>query len=115
LAAALAAAKSESAPGAGHGGQPAAGALEGRCSSGASDWLRSPLYELLTVQLPDDLSAPQSCLELLQLLQLLEALNRLGRRLLCHRGLQEDGNLVSNKVRLAWGWATSPSVHPSCQ
>jgi hypothetical protein len=43
--------------------------------------------ELLTCQLPLDLTAPQSALEVLQLLLLVEAVNRLGVRLMRYRSL----------------------------
>jgi E3 ubiquitin-protein ligase TRIP12 len=47
----------------------------------SGQWARSPLVELLTSTLPKELTAPESCKQVLQLLQLLEAVNRLGPRL----------------------------------
>jgi E3 ubiquitin-protein ligase TRIP12 len=57
-------------------------------SSSSSQWCKSPLGELLHVQLPTSLAAPGSCLEILLLLQLLEVVNRLAPRLLASYELQ---------------------------
>jgi E3 ubiquitin-protein ligase TRIP12 len=81
-AAAAAAASSEAAAGGGAAARPAP----------AGDWAASPLAELLTAALPRELSAPESCRQVLQLLQLLEALNRLGPRLAASLALQEPAS-----------------------
>jgi E3 ubiquitin-protein ligase TRIP12 len=64
------------------------GAGDAAGSNSSSQWLKSPLGELLHVQLPTTLAAPGSCLEILLLLQLLEVVNRLAPRLLASYELQ---------------------------
>lgn len=41
-----------------------------------SKWVKTPLNELLTIHLPEDLQAPDACRQLLLLMKILEALNR---------------------------------------
>jgi E3 ubiquitin-protein ligase TRIP12 len=57
-------------------------------SEAVSQWRQSPLGELLAVQLPNNLAAPESCLDILRLVQLLEVINRLAPRMLASHELQ---------------------------
>jgi E3 ubiquitin-protein ligase TRIP12 len=71
---------------------PAAAAAAGEAAAAGSDavsqWRQSPLGELLAVQLPHNLAAPESCLDILRLVQLLEVINRLAPRMLASHELQ---------------------------
>jgi E3 ubiquitin-protein ligase TRIP12 len=73
---------------------PAAAAAAGETEAAAagsdavSQWRQSPLGELLAVQLPNNLAAPESCLDILRLVQLLEVINRLAPRMLASHELQ---------------------------
>lgn len=76
------------------GSVPPAAAAAGEAAAAAagagavSHWRQSPLGELLSVQLPSNLSAPESCLDILRLVQLLEVINRLAPRVLASHELQ---------------------------
>lgn len=71
-------------------------------SEGTSRWAQSPLYELLSTSLPEDLIAAESCREVLHLLQVLEVVNRLGARLcMCLDVFSPENNLTVLHGRVA--------------
>ncbi|KAF6266557.1 hypothetical protein COO60DRAFT_1697133 [Scenedesmus sp. NREL 46B-D3] len=79
-----------------------------------SHWRQSPLGELLSVQLPPNLAAPESCLDILRLVQLLEVINRLAPRMLASHELQLlPGGAAAGAPGTAAAHAAAGSAQPS--